>query len=71
MSEHKDHPCFKCGREGMGGAYYDFPHPAIKCNVDGHRALDIIGMKHCLDTLYEECPLKCDKFKPEEGEIVD
>lgn len=59
MSEQgKDHPCFKCGREGHGGAYYDFPHPAIKCNVDGHHALNIIGMEHCLDSLYKECPLK-------------
>ena len=54
--EKQDHPCFKCGRDGYGGAYYDFPHPAIKCNVDNHRALDILGMKHCLDKLYEDCP---------------
>lgn len=52
-----DHPCFECARNGEGGAIYDFPHPAVKCTVDNHRSLDILGdLKTCLDGLYEECP---------------
>ena len=38
-----DHPCFACARNGEGGATYDFPHPAVKCIVDNHRSLDILG----------------------------
>ena len=52
-----DHPCFKCARNGEGGAVYDFPHPAVKCIVDNHRSLDILGdLKTCLDGLYKKCP---------------
>lgn len=60
MTERKDHPCFKGAREGRCGAYQDFPHPRVKCSIDGHSALDIVGLEHCLDTLYEDCPLKED-----------
>ena len=52
-----DHPCFECARNGEGGAIYDFPHPAVKCVVDNHRSLDILGdLKTCLDGLYKKCP---------------
>lgn len=52
-----DHPCFECARNGEGGAMYDFPHPAVRCVVDDHRSLDILGdLKTCLDDLYRECP---------------
>ena len=55
--ENNDHPCFECARKGEGGATYDFPHPAVKCIVDNHRSLDILGdLKTCLDGLYKECP---------------
>ena len=52
-----DHPCFECARRGEGGATYDFPHPAVKCIVDNHRSLDILGdLRICLDGLYRKCP---------------
>ena len=55
--ENNDHPCFACARNGEGGATYDFPHPAVKCIVDNHRSLDILGdLRICLDGLYKECP---------------
>ena len=35
----------------------DFPHPAVKCIVDNHRSLDILGdLRICLDGLYKKCP---------------
>ena len=52
----KEHPCVKS--EKCKGAFYDPPHPRIKCGLDGHTAMDIIGLPHCLDWLYEKCPLK-------------
>jgi len=55
--ENNDHPCFACARNNEGGAVYDFPHPAVRCVVDNHRSLDILGdLKTCLDGLYKECP---------------
>ena len=55
MTEDK-HPCFECAKKGEGGETYDFPHPAVKCIVDGHRALEVLDMKQCLDLLYKDCP---------------
>ena len=56
-NDYDDHPCFACARNGEGGAVYDFPHPAVKCIVDNHRSLDILGdLKTCLDGLYKKCP---------------
>ena len=56
-NDYDDHPCFKCARNGEGGATYDFPHPALICVVDNHRSLDILGdLKTCLDGLYKKCP---------------
>ena len=56
-NDYDDHPCFACARNGEGGAVYDFPHPAVKCIVDNHRSLDILGdLRICLDGLYKECP---------------
>ena len=48
-----EHPCYKCGAVMM-----DFPHPRIRCGLDDHTALDIVGLLHCLDTLYRDCPNK-------------
>ena len=47
----REHPCYKCGMVMM-----DFPHPRVRCAIGGHTALDIVGLLHCLDTLYESCP---------------
>ena len=52
----KNHPCTKA--EKCDGAIVDLPHPRIVCIKDRHTALDIVGMPHCLDTLYEKCPVK-------------
>lgn len=52
----KEHPCVQS--KDCKGAYYDQPHPRIKCGEDGHTAMDIIGLPHCLDWLYEKCPIK-------------
>lgn len=57
MTEKADHPCFECARSGKGGVYQDFPHPRLVCSVDGHNKLDILGLKHTLDCLYNDCPL--------------
>ena len=58
-----EHPCVK----GDGcGALFDFPNPSLKCSVDGHTALDILGALQCLDSLYEDCPKrKIEDFKSE------
>ena len=55
----KEHPCVQS--KNCKGGFFDPPHPRIKCGEDGHTALDIVGLKHCLDTLYEQCPLKEDE----------
>lgn len=54
--EKKDHPCFKCARDGDGGAYQKFPHPIVVCSVDDHESIDILGLKNTLDSLYKKCP---------------
>jgi hypothetical protein len=47
----KGKPCYKCGK-----VYLDPPHPRLRCGVDGHTAMDIVGLELCLDWLYEDCP---------------
>lgn len=49
----KEHPCAICGE-----VYLCPPHPMVKCGVSGETALDIVGLLHCLETLYEKCPNK-------------
>ena len=49
----KGKPCYKCGN-----VYLDQPHPRLRCGVDGHTAMDILGLEMCLDWLYEDCPNK-------------
>ena len=49
----REHECIKCNN-----VYYNPPHPRLKCGVDDHTALDILGLEQCLDSLYEKCPLK-------------
>lgn len=51
----RNHPCVKS--DNCKGAFYNPPHPQIKCGEDGHTAIDIVGLPHCLDWLYEHCPL--------------
>ena len=53
----REHPCFYKGEDDCG-ACYNFPHPSLKCSVDGHTALQITGVLECLDWLYSECPKK-------------
>ena len=52
----RNHPCVKS--EHCKGGFFDPPHPRIVCAEDRHTAFDIVGLPHCLDTLYKECPLK-------------
>ena len=46
-----EHPCVQCDN-----VYYNPPHPRLKCGVDGHTAIDILGLGQCLDSLLDECP---------------
>ncbi len=52
----RNHPCVKS--DNCKGAFYDPPHPRVFCGEDLHTAMDIVGLPHCLDWLYESCPLK-------------
>ena len=57
----REHPCVKNAKKGICGALMDFPHPRVRCSVDEHTALDIVGAKDMLETLYRDCPKKdCD-----------
>ena len=52
-----EHPCFDCAKNGKGGAYYKaIGNPIIRCSVDNHESIDIVGLKLALDHLYEKCP---------------